>query len=143
MRRSQSACSAANTAFARSKLRKWQMTSSGRKQPCSTRISVSGSGFAPDTAVDIYFGTSDQASATTDGSGNFLDIVIRASASALPGTHQVTGVAQPAGGASAQAAFLVKTNWADLGFLPSHGSFNPYESVLSEETVGGAVVRWS
>ena len=111
--------------------------------PPTTKIAVSGSGFAPDTAVDIYFGATAEAAATTDGNGNFSNIVIRALASAAPGTHPVTAVAQPAGGASARAAFLVQTNWSQEGFLPSHGSFNPYENVLNAETVGGAVLRWT
>ncbi len=118
------------------------ITLSPKYGPPTTRISVSGSGFAPNTAVDIYFGTTDEASATTDGSGNFSNIVIKALGSAHPGTHSVTGVPQPTG-TSAQAPFVVRTNWSMWGFLLSHGSFNPYENVLSEETVGGAGLRWS
>ena len=118
------------------------ITLSPKAGPPTTWISVSGSGFAPNIAVDIYFGTKDEALASTDGSGNFSKIVIKALGSARPGKHWVTGVARPTG-TSAQAPFLVGTNWSEAGFLPSHGSFNPYENVLSEETVGGAGLRWS
>jgi len=118
------------------------ITLSPTSGPPTTKISVSGSGFAPNTAVDIYFGATDEASANTNGSGNFSNIVIKALRSARPGTHSVKGVA-PQTGTSAQAPFLVWTNWSMWGFLLSHGSFNPYENVLSEETVGGAGLRWS
>jgi outer membrane protein assembly factor BamB len=118
------------------------ITLSPKAGPPTTWISVSGSGFAPNIAVDIYFGTKDEALASTDGSGNFSKIVIKALGSARPGKHWVTGVARPTG-TSAQAPFLVGTNWSEAGFLPSHGSFNPYENVLSEKTVVGTGLRWS
>jgi hypothetical protein len=81
--------------------------------------------------VDIYFDTGYKALASTDGSGNFWKIVINALRSVLPGTHWVTGVARLTG-ASAQAPFLVRTNCSEAGFLPGHGSFNPYENVFEE-----------
>jgi hypothetical protein len=50
-------------------------------------------GFRASTAVDIYFDTTDMALAITSGTGAFSGIGIQVPASAVPGTHWVTGVA--------------------------------------------------
>jgi putative pyrroloquinoline-quinone-binding quinoprotein len=61
--------------------------------------------------VDINFDTTDEALVSTSGSGAFSGIKVRVPASAVPGRHYVTAV-QRHSGRSAQARFLVNTNWA-------------------------------
>jgi hypothetical protein len=53
--------------------------------PPTTSLLVSGSGFAPNAKIDVYFGTQDEAVAMTNGAGSFSQIAIPAPASALPG----------------------------------------------------------
>ncbi len=108
--------------------------------PPTTSTQVSGSGFSPSASIDIYFGRTDEASATADGSGSF-SIAIQVPASALQGEHTVSAV-PGGGGSSAQATFAVYTNWPQYGFGPNHAGHNPYENVLSPSTVGSIKLKW-
>jgi hypothetical protein len=94
--------------------------------PPGTNVYVSGSGFAPNTAVDIYFHTKDEALASTNGGGNFR-MPIRtpvSGTSAPPGINYITAVAR-AGGVIAQVPYLVQTNWPEFGFSPANDRLNP------------------
>jgi len=53
---------------------------------------VSGTAFGAFKAVGIYFDTSDEALAATNGHGAFSGIPIRVPASAVPGTHYITAL---------------------------------------------------
>jgi hypothetical protein len=105
-------------------------------------VRVSGTGFGAHRAVDIYFDTADKALASTNGNGAFSGIRIRVPASAVPGKHYITAVERRTG-RSAQAPFLVSTNWAQSRYSPSQTAFNRYENVLSRATVAGLGLRWS
>ena len=112
--------------------------------PPTTTVSVSGSGFDPYAAVDIYFDTTDLARVVTNGSGIFPQIAIQVPASALPGTHWITAVERYGKNIkAAQTPFLVRTDWAQFHFSPDHKGVNPYENVLSPVTVGRMDLRWS
>jgi len=110
--------------------------------PPTRYVLVTGSGFAPNTAVDIYFQTHDEALAITDNSGSFSQIAIRTPASALPGKYWVSAV-QRSTGTGAQAPFQVHTNWAQSQFSANHTGLNPYENVLNPSNVGNIDLRWS
>jgi outer membrane protein assembly factor BamB len=109
--------------------------------PPSTKISLSGSGFGAQEAVDIYFDTRDEALAATDARGSFSAIKISVPASAALGTHWVTAVGRRTRRA-AQTRFLVRTDWAQFGFNPSHSRYNPFEHVLGPSNVAGLVRAW-
>jgi len=110
--------------------------------PPTTQVLVSGTGFSPNAAIDIYFDTTDEALAIANGDGVFSKIPIQVPSSALPGNHWVSAV-QRSTGTGAQAAFLVQTNWAEFGFTPKNKRVNPYENVLSPTTVGQIDLQWS
>jgi outer membrane protein assembly factor BamB len=110
--------------------------------PPTSKLLVSGSGFTPYAEIDIYFDIRDEAKATADGSGSFSNISIQAPASALPGRYKVRAV-QRSGQLSAQAPFLVNTNWSQFGFRPDGTRYNPYENVLTPSTVGSLGLLWS
>jgi outer membrane protein assembly factor BamB len=110
--------------------------------PPTSTVRVSGSGFGAYRAVDIYFGITDKALAATNGHGAFSGIPVKIPASAMPGTHYITAV-QRHSGKSAQARFLVNTNWAQFRYSIMHTGFNPYENVLSATTVSGLDEHWS
>src|SRR5262249_55003440 len=110
--------------------------------PPASVVRVSGTGFGAYRAVDIYFGITDKALASTNGKGAFSDIPVRVPASAVPGTHYITAV-QRHSGRSAQARFLVNTNWAQFRYSATHTGFNPYENVLSLANVAGLELDWS
>jgi hypothetical protein len=59
-------------------------TSSG---PPTTTVLVSGSGFAADALIDIYFDTTDEVLALANGSGAFSKIALVVPASAQPGAY--------------------------------------------------------
>jgi eukaryotic-like serine/threonine-protein kinase len=105
-------------------------------------MTVSGAGFGAHQAVDLYFDRSDKALVSTNGRGAFFGRALRVPGSAAPGTHYVTAV-QRHTARSAQAKFLVNTNWVQDGFSASHYGFNPYENVLSPSNVGGLQLEWT
>jgi hypothetical protein len=109
--------------------------------PPTSAVSVSGSNFGSYEAVDVYFDTTDEALASTNAQGQFT-ISIQVPASAVPGTHWITAVGRHSG-LSAQASFLVQTDWAQFRNVPKHSGTNPYENVLSPANVGELDTSWS
>src|SRR5438552_9855232 len=114
---------------------------SPKEGPPTTSLRVSGSGFAPNTKIDIYFGTHDEAAAMANSTGSFFKIAIRTPASALPGSHWVRAV-ERSGQVAARAAFLVRTNWVEF-HRHNMKRLNPFENVLNVNNVGGLHVKWS
>jgi outer membrane protein assembly factor BamB len=114
--------------------------------PPTTNMLVSGTGFDPNVAVDIYFDKTDLALATTNGAGAFGrgsvfgGIALQVPASALPGTHWITARERYRIKA-AQKPFLVRTDWAEWHYDPTRTGANPYENVLSPATVGNLNLR--
>lgn len=108
----------------------------------SASIKVSGTGFAANEAVDVYFDTTDELLAVTNGSGAFGRYPMRVPSDALPGTHWITAVGRK-GGAAAQKVFTVRTDWPEIGFSPKGRRSNPYENVLTPETVSSLDVGWA
>lgn len=106
------------------------------------QFGVSGAGFSPNRAVDIYWDTTDEMLVSTNASGAFSSHQIQAPADALPGTHWVTAVERD-NGASAQAAFFVRTIWAEHGFSARGKRFNPYENVISPANAARLDVAWT
>jgi len=86
------------------------ITLSKKSGPPTSRILVSGRGFAPNTRVDIYFDAKDEAVAVVNSAGSFSKIGIPGPASALPGHHWVSVVGR-SGGRATQTRFDVHANW--------------------------------
>ena len=105
-------------------------------------VTVSGAGFGAHETVDIYFDTTDEALASTNGSGAFSGITIGIPAPATPGIHYITADGRHSG-LSAQAQFVVSTNWAQYRYSVLHKGYNPYENVLSASDVSGIDLDWS
>jgi len=118
------------------------VTLSHSSGPPTTKLLVSGSGYDPYSAVDIYFDAKDEALAVTDGNGAFGKIGITVPGSAKPGGHWITGVERYKGLAG-QSHFLVETDWAEFHFSPNLDGFNPYENVLNRANVSRMGVRWN
>jgi PQQ enzyme repeat len=110
--------------------------------PPTSTVKVSGTGFGAFQAVDIYFDTTDEALVSAGGTGAFSGVAVRVPASAVPGRHYVTAVARHTG-RSAQARFLVNTNWAQFRYSAVNTGFNPYENVLSRVNVAGLGLAWA
>ena len=98
--------------------------------PPTTNVLVSGTGFDPYAAVDIYFDLTDLALAVTNGAGAFggncatCGIAIQVPAYAVPGTHWITAV-ERYGQKAAQKSFLVRTDWAQFRFKPRPQGHEP------------------
>lgn len=118
------------------------ITLSAKSGPPTSRVSVSGSGFPANTAVDVYFDTTDIALTATDAGGSFPKLAIQIPRSALPGNHYVTSVAR-SNSAAAQTGFVVWTAWPQFGFNASDQRYNPYENVLNTSNVGSLDVAWT
>ena len=118
------------------------ITLSRETGPPTSRILVSGRGFAPNVGVDIFFNTKDEALVVTNGQGEFNKAKIHAPRSARPGEHWVTAIERN-DGKGAQQPFLVFTDWPQTGFDLSKSGLNPYENVLDKNTVRDLKVDWS
>ncbi len=103
---------------------------------------VSGSGFPDSIAVNIYFDTTDVALAVTTSTGTFSGINVDVPATAAPGAHWVTAIADNTSGTAAQAAFTVQTNYTQFHYSPLHRGRNPYENVLNSTNVGAIDQDW-
>ena len=109
-------------------------------EPSST-VTVSGSGFGAQEAVDVYFDTTDEALTVTSATGGFHGVTVSVPASAVPGTHWVTAVGRHSG-LAAQAKFTVSTNWSQYRYSSLHKGSNPYENVLNPGNVGDIDQAW-
>ncbi len=108
--------------------------------PPTTSLRISGSGFAPNSDIDVYFDTQDQAFAKADGWGSFSQITIQAPASALSGTHWVSAV-DGRGQTGAQVQFTVQADWNEF-HRRNMLRYNPYENVLNIGNAGKLRVKW-
>jgi outer membrane protein assembly factor BamB len=118
------------------------ITLSKKTGPPTSRILVSGRGFAPNVGVDIYFDTKDEALAVTNSRGEFHNAGAYAPRSAYPGQHWVTAL-QRSNDKGAQKQFLVQTNWSQFHFDADGTRVNPYENVLDPRTVRNLELKWT
>jgi outer membrane protein assembly factor BamB len=109
--------------------------------PPTGSVTVSGAGFGAFEAVDLYFDTTDEALASTDGTGSFSGAAVSIPASAVPGAHFVTAVGRHSGFA-AQATFTIGTNWPQFHDSARLRGVNPFENVLSPATVPALDLAW-
>jgi len=118
------------------------ITISPKNGPPTSRLTVGGTGFPANSAVDVYFDLTDLALAATDSTGAFSKVPIQAPSWVLPGIHYITAVAR-ANQAAAQTSFNVRTDWPQFGFTPNNQRQNPYENVLYTYNVGGLDLSWT
>jgi outer membrane protein assembly factor BamB len=102
---------------------------------------VTGTGFGPSEAVDIFFDTYDLALAVTDAAGDF-SCRLNVPASAHPGTHWVTGIGRHSG-LAAQKSLTVRTDWKQFRYNSSHTGFNPLENVISSYNIRYLTQAWA
>jgi outer membrane protein assembly factor BamB len=117
------------------------VTLSPKSGPPTTKTYVSGSRFAPNAEIDLYFGTKNVAIINANSSGSFSKFALEIPASSLPGDHWVSAE-QVSTDTGAQAPFKVNTNWPTYGFVASGGRWNRYENVLNKENVGSLSLNW-
>jgi outer membrane protein assembly factor BamB len=110
-------------------------------RPPGTKTTVTGTGFAPNEAVDMYFDTTDEVLASADVLGDF-SVKLTVPASATPGKHWITAIGRTSG-LSAQHALTVRASWPMLGFGVTHRSFNSSENLLDTGNVGSLDEAWS
>lgn len=108
----------------------------------ASNVSVSGSGFIPNEAIDIYFDLTDELLVFSDGSGNISKRPFTVPANALPGQHWISAVGRTSGDGN-QAQFTVRTNWLEYGFNPKGRRYNAWENVISPSNVNQLDVAWT
>lgn len=108
--------------------------------PPTAAVEVTGQGFAVAETVALTMGPVSVGSAATDGSGSFVT-TITVPAAARPGSRLVNAVGETSG-LTAQAPFLVRTDWTQFGFDDDHTRFNPYENVLNVRNVRRMQLDW-
>ena len=110
--------------------------------PPGSAITLSGYGFDPNTAIDVYFDGTQIGLGVTDLTGTFTGLPITVPASATPGAHKISG-AERASTNLGQTAFTVRTDWAQWRNTPSHRASNNTENVVGVGNVGGLSQDWS
>ncbi len=108
--------------------------------PPTTTVTVTGQGFGASETVQIRFGSVSVGSATTDPSGSF-STTIQIPAQAPPGQTQVKARGSTSG-LTAQAPFIVRTNWPHFRFDDDHTGVNPFENVLNPRNVPRMQLDW-
>jgi glucose dehydrogenase len=108
--------------------------------PPTTVTTVSGSGFLPQERVIVDLDGSPAAQSRADRDGGLRARVV-VPGSALPDEHPVTATGQQSG-SSAEATFLVRTDWAEYRKNDAHTGYNPFENVLGPSNVSGLTVAW-
>jgi outer membrane protein assembly factor BamB len=112
-----------------------------------------GNGWDPNATLDIYFDSTDVGLVDTDNNGTFglalkaqtirqNGLTIQIPNDAVPGQHWITAVERITQ-LQAQVAFTVwGIDWPQFHYGPDRTGFNPYENVLSPDTVGNLTIRW-
>ncbi len=108
--------------------------------PPTSTVTVTGSHFGAYETVDVYFDTKDEKLASTSASGAFV-IRITVPVSASPGDHWVTASGRRSG-LSAQAPFLVRTNWSEFGATNDRDGYNQYENVIDPRNASSLSLDW-
>jgi outer membrane protein assembly factor BamB len=101
--------------------------------PPTTRVTVSGTSFGSNENVSITIDSTPIGSTRTNRSGTF-STAITIPGYVSPGNFvvQATGKTSQR---SAQATFLVQTNWSMFGDNARHSHFNPYENTIGTGNV--------
>ena len=118
-----------------------------------SQATVVGNGFDPNATLDIYFDSTDVGLIDTDNNGSFgmalkaptirqNGLTIQIPNDAVPGQHWITAVERITQ-IQAQVAFTVSADWAQFHYGPERTGFNPFENVLSPESVGNLTTRWT
>lgn len=108
--------------------------------PPTSSVSITGMGYAPMEKVLVKVDTVIVGSAFTDTTGSFSTSII-IPPSATPGKHPVFAAGLTSH-TSTHSSFLVRTDWSEQDYDSQHSAFNPYENVLSPNTVSHLVIRW-
>ena len=91
--------------------------------------------------VDLDLDGTPLGSVTTGTAGGFRTRV-EVPRSTLPGPYAITATGETSG-LVADGRFLVRTDWTTFQFSNDRVGANPYENVLSPDTVAGLGLRWS
>ena len=121
--------------------------------PPGSQTTTLGNGWDPNATLDIYFDSTDVGLVDTDSNGSFgmalkaptirqNGFTIQIPKDAVPGQHWITAVERITQ-LQAQVPFTVSGDWPQFHLGPDHTGFNPYENVLSPETVGNLTSRWT
>jgi outer membrane protein assembly factor BamB len=108
--------------------------------PPTTRLRVTGTGFAPSERVVVAFDRQVLKRVRSSQEGAFT-AKFQVPASAAPGDHVIIAKGKSSGRAT--APFTVRTDWPTFHFDNAKSGHNPYENVLGPSNVGDLEVSWS
>jgi len=104
-------------------------------------VNVSGTGFTPNEAIDVYFDTTDTQLVFADDSGKFSARKVKVPADAVPGAHWISAVGRKNGDGS-QKTFTVRTDWPEFGFDERGKRTNGFENVLDTNSARSLDLLW-
>lgn len=109
--------------------------------PPTSKITIEGTGFDAGEPVVLSFDDDTRRTVLADEEGGFAT-QRSVPHTAPPGEHLVSAIGRSSG-RSAEATFLVRTNWPTFRFDNTRGGSNPYENVLNTRNVHGLALAWS
>ena len=116
------------------------LTLSKTSGPPTTTLTIAGTGFGPSEQVTIRFDETEMAIVGTDSQGAFAQAV-GVPGTAAPGTHTISATGQTSG-VSAEASFLVRTNWRQYRFDGAHTAVNPFENIIGVANAAALTEVW-
>lgn len=102
--------------------------------PPTTTITISATGFEADETIDLAFDGTELETVEAGATGGFAGARLRVPASAKPRMHTISAVGRTSA-LSAEASFLVRTDWPQYRGGPERLGFNRFENVLSVSNV--------
>jgi outer membrane protein assembly factor BamB len=120
------------------------LASSPATTPPSADVTVTGTGFQANEAVELHWNSlagTLLATATADINGNISQIVTTPS-SATPGANSIVSLGQSSG-LSFTAPVNIDTSWGDFGFDFAHHRQNTYEDTVGPANVANLKLKWT
>lgn len=109
--------------------------------PPTTKVTVTGTGFAPDAAVDVFFDTTDLCLSFASAAGA-VSCLITVPKDAAPQAHWIS-LRQQSTSTGVQKAYVVRTDMPQFhGRNAAHNGVNPYENTLNVSNVGDLDTLW-
>ena len=109
--------------------------------PPTSKVTVTGTGFAPDAAVDVFFDTTDLCLSFASAAGA-VSCVITVPANAKPQNHWIS-LRQQSTRTGVQKAYTVRTDMPQFhGRNAAHSGVNPYENTLNVSNVADLDTLW-
>jgi len=110
--------------------------------PSTSTVRIAGDGFGARERVEIGLDGEKIGTTGTLSSGSLSPVAVRIPAGTQPGQKQVSAEGEESGRV-ARRAFVVRTDWSQMGFNARRTSFNPFEDTIGRANAGDLSSAWT